>query len=153
MQVLYNLSKIIKLLIFGFYREGIKILVKALLKNLFLVICALVLVIYLCINPKTSYISWLIIGLVAFIAAIKAIYEIFTLILKYRKIINLKEKELILIIIGGKLFDFAISIIGIFQAFKILRHTVRIIHAANSAISVIDDVIAAISNATKNFLK
>ncbi|MBR2526324.1 hypothetical protein IKE67_07640, partial [bacterium] len=84
---------------------------------------------------------------------IKALYEIFSLVIKYRKVNDDKEKENIIMLIGGRFFDIAISAIGILQAGKILRHSVRIAHAANSAFSLVDDVVAAISKFAKDFFK
>ena len=86
-------------------------------------------------------------------AVIKAIYEIVSLLIKYKHTNKIEEKNKIIILIGGKIFDIALSAIGIFQAGKIIRHTIKIAHAAGSAFSLVDDVAATISNITKNFFK
>ena len=153
MQNLYNSFIILKLLIYGIYREGIKVLIKSLLKNLLFVCLILCLLIYLCSREQTSFISWIIIGIVAVLAVIKAVYEIFLLATKYAKTTKQKEKECIVILIGGKIFDIAISAIGILQAGKIIRHSVHIANASKAAFSLVDDVIAVISKITKDFLK
>ena len=107
----------------------------------------------MCSSPKTYFIAWLLIGIFAIFSVIKAICEIFLLIIKYKKTAQNEDKEHIITLIGGKIFDIAISAIGVFQAGKILRHSVKIIRAANSAFSLVDDVIAAISKLTKDFFK
>lgn len=153
MQILYRFIFIIKLLVYGVYKEGIKILVKSVLEHWLSVLVILALLIYLCSNSKTYFIAWIIIGIAALFAVIKALYEIFSLVIKYRKVNDDKEKENIIMLIGGRFFDIAISAIGILQAGKILRHSVRIAHAANSAFSLVDDVVAAISKFAKDFFK
>ena len=153
MQNWHKLYKIIKLLIYGFYNEGIKVIVKSILESWISVCIILCLLIFLCSNQKTYFIAWVIIGIFALFAVIKAIYEIFMLIMKYIKTIEIEEKEQIIMSIGGKFFDIALSAIGVLQAGKILKHTVNITNAAKSALSLIDDIVAAISNFTKNFLK
>ena len=107
----------------------------------------------MCSSPKTYFIAWLLIGIFAIFSVIKAICEIFLLIIRYKKTAQNEDKEHIITLIGGKIFDIAISAIGVFQAGKILRHSVKIIRAANSAFSLVDDVIAAISKLTKDFFK
>ena len=153
MQGLYNSVYIFKLLIYGMYREGIKVLFKSILKNLFLVCLILCLLVYLCSREQTSFVSWLIIGIFAVIAVIKAIYEICILLKRYFHKADEKDKEYIIILMGGKLFDIAISAIGVLQAGKIMRHSVQVANSANSAISLVDDVIAVISKITKDFFK
>lgn len=153
MQIWFNCLYIIKLLIYGFYKEGLKVLAKSIIENLLSVCIILVLLIYLCSNQKTYYITWLIIGVFALFAVIKAIYEIYILVANYRKATKTEEKEQIIKLIGGRIFDIALSAIGILQAGKILKHSVRIAHVANSAFSLVDDVIAAISRITKDFFR
>ncbi len=153
MQVWYNFIHIIELLIYGIYRKGIKALVKSILESWLSVCIILAILIYLCSNPKTYFAAWVIIGVVALFAVIKAICEIILLLIEYKKSVKKEEKENIIISIGGKIFDIAISAIGVLQAGKIFRHSVRIAHAMNSAFSLVDDVVAAISNVTKNFFK
>lgn len=153
MQILYKFIYITKLLIYGFYSEGLKALLKSIISSWISVCVILALLIYLCSNTKTYFIAWVLIGVVALFAIIKAIYEIILLLAKYRKATEDKEKENIIVLIGGRIFDIALSAIGILQAGKILRHSVRIAHALNSAFSLVDDVVAAISNVTKNFFK
>ena len=126
MQIWFNCLYIIKLLIYGFYKEGLKVLSKSIIENLLSVCIILVLLIYLCSNQKTYYITWLIIGVFALFAVIKAIYEIYILIANYRKATKTEEKEQIIKLIGGRIFDIALSAIGILQAGKILKHSVRI---------------------------
>lgn len=153
MQVLYRFLHIIKFLILGFYNEGLKILIKLVLERWISVLIILSILIYLCCNKTTYFYAWIIIGLFAFLAVIKAIYEIVSLLIKYKHTNKIEEKNKIIILIGGKIFDIALSAIGIFQAGKIIRHTIKIAHAAGSAFSLVDDVAATISNITKNFFK
>ncbi len=153
MQVLYRFLHIIKFLILGFYNEGLKILVKLVLERWISILIILSILIYLCSNKTTYFYAWIIIGLFAFLAVIKAIYEIILLLIKYKHTNKIEEKNKIIILIGGKIFDIALSAIGIFQAGKIIRHSIKIAHAAGSAFSLVDDVAATISNITKNFFK
>ena len=153
MQIWYNYISITKLLIYGFYKKGIVLLIKSLLESWFSVCIILTLLIYLCSNPKTYLIAWVLIGIVALFAVLKATYEIIILLIKYRKTNIYEEKKKIIVLIGGKIFDIILSAVGILQAGKIIRHAVRVANAASSAFSLVDDVIAAISNVTKNFLK
>lgn len=150
MQTLFN---IIKLLIYGIYSEGIKILVKSILEHWFSVCVILGLLIYLCSSSKTYLIAWILIGAVALFAVIKAVYEIILLLIRYKKTTEKEEKDNIIKLIGGRIFDIALSAIGILQAGKILKHSVRIAHATNSAFSLVDDVVAAISKFAKDIFK
>ncbi len=111
------------------------------------------LLVYLCSNSKTYLFAWIIVGTVALFAVIKAVYEIICLLIKYKKTQDKKEKEIIITLIGGRIFDISISSIGILQAGKIIKHSVRIVNSFNSAFGLADDVVAAISNITKNFFK
>ena len=153
MQVLYKFIYTIKLLIYGFYEEGLKVLLKSVLERWISICIILGIIVYLCSNSKTFIYAWIIIGLFALFAVIKAIYEIVLLLIKYVKTNEIKEKENIIMLIGGRIFDIAISAIGVLQAGKILRHSIRIAHAANSAFSLVDDVVAAISKFAKDFFK
>lgn len=148
-----NLFNITKNLIYGIYKDGIKILIKSILEHWLSVCVVLCLLIYLCSNPKTYFIAWLLIGIAALFAIIKAIYEIIILLIKYRQTNEIEAKDNIIMLIGGRIFDIAISAIGILQAGKILKHSVKIAHAANSAFSLVDDVVAAISKFAKDFFK
>ncbi len=153
MQILYKIIYITKLLIYGFYNEGLKTLLKSILERWISVCIILGLLIYLCSNQKTYMFAWIIIGAVALIAVIKAVSEIICLLIKYKKTQNKKEKDNIIEIIGGRIFDISISAIGILQAGKILKHSLRIANATNSAFSLVDDVVAAISKITKDLIK
>ena len=153
MQVWCKCMHILKLLCYGFYKDGILVLLKSVLEHWFSVCIILGLLIYLCSNPKTYVIAWLLIGIVALFAVIKAVYEIFLLLSKYGKLINTEEKEDIVELIGGRIFDIALSVVGVLQAGKILKHSIKIANATNSAFSLVDDVIAAISRVTKEFFK
>ncbi|MBR2526044.1 hypothetical protein IKE67_06220, partial [bacterium] len=68
MQILYRFIFIIKLLVYGVYKEGIKILVKSVLEHWLSVLVILALLIYLCSNSKTYFIAWIIIGIAALFA-------------------------------------------------------------------------------------
>ena len=153
MQIWCKCLSIFKLLCYGFYKEGIMVLLKSILEHWLSVCIILGLLIYLCSNSKTYLIAWLLIGIVALFAVIKAIYEIILLLIKYKKTTEKEEKNNIIMLIGGRIFDIALSAVGILQAGKILKHSVRIAHAANSAFSLVDDVVAAISKFAKDIFR
>ena len=116
MQIWLKFLSIIKLLAHGFYKEGIMVLLKSILEHWLSVCIILGLLIYLCSNSKTYLIAWLLIGIVALFAVIKAIYEIILLLIKYKKTTEKEEKNNIIMLIGGRIFDIALSAVGILQA-------------------------------------
>ena len=52
---------------------------------------------------------------------------------------------------GGKIFDFILCAVGIFQVLRIFTHISRITKSTSSAINVVDDVAGATSKFLNNF--
>ncbi len=139
----------LKIIIKGIYTKGLQSLFNT-IKEQFVVVCIIVITVTcLCANPKTAYISWILIGLFAIITAIKALIEILKE-LKNIRTSNNELKEEALLNIGGKIFDFLLSVIGILQARKIIHNSVKIIKSSSSALSVVDDVAEIVSKLFKD---
>ena len=89
----------------------------------------------------------------AIYSAIKAIIEIFILTRNYIKSKEPESQILILQIIGGKLFDVTLCVVGIFQALRIFSHVSKITKSTSSAVNVVDDVASAVSKFLKDLKK
>jgi len=143
----------IKNIIIGFWKNGFVALFKIVLEHWllsFLIICFIA---YLCSDSKTEIYAWFLIGVFALYSAIKSIIEIFMEIRNYLKSNDIECKTLILQKTGGKIFDFVLCVVGVFQTLKVFSHISRITKSSSSAISVVDDVASAISKVLKNLKK
>ena len=143
-------SDIIKNLIAGFWQNGIIPLCQTVMEHWVISLLIIVLIAYLCSNTETALYAWILIGIFAAYSAIKAVIEIFIELKNYIQSKNTEEKTLIIKKTGGKIFDFTLCIVGIFQALKIFTHISRITKSASSAVNVIDDVAGAISKILEN---
>jgi hypothetical protein len=143
-------SDIIKNLIAGFWQNGIISLCQTVMEHWVISLLIIVLIAYLCSDTETALYAWILIGIFAAYSAIKAVIEIFIELKNYVKSKNTEEKTLIIKKTGGKIFDFTLCIVGIFQALKIFTHISRITKSASSAVNVIDDVAGAISKILEN---
>jgi len=148
-----TISDIIKNLIAGFWENGIVSLFQIVLEHWIISLFIVFLIAYLCSESETAVFSWFLIGIFASYSAIKAIIEIFIEIKNYVKSKNIEERILIIRKTGGKIFDLALCIIGIFQALKIFNHISRVTKSTSSAVNVIDDVAGAISKFLENLKK
>ena len=144
---------IIKNLIFGFWKNGFISLCKIVIENWIISLLIITLIAYLCSEPETAVYAWLLIGIFAIYSAIKAVVEIFIEIKNYIKSQNVEYRNLILQDIGGKIFDFTLCVVGIFQSLRVFSHISRITKSTSSAASVVDDVAGAISKLLKNLRK
>ncbi len=143
-------SDIIKNLIAGFWQNGIISLCQTVMEHWVISLLIIVLIAYLCSDTETALYAWILIGIFAAYSAIKAVIEILIELKNYVKSKNTEEKTLIIKKTGGKIFDFTLCIVGIFQALKIFTHISRITKSASSAVNVIDDVAGAISKILEN---
>lgn len=140
-----NILDFIKNLIVGFWRNGFVSLCKTVIEQWLISLLVIVLITFLCSDSETAVYAWVLIGIFAIYCAIKAIIEIFIETNNYVKSKNIEDKTLIIQKIGGKIFDFLLCAIGIFQALKTLSHISKITKSASSAVNVVDDVASAIS--------
>ena len=85
----------------------------------------IILTAYLCSDSETAIYAWLIIGVFAIYSAIKAVIEIIIEIKNYIKTDSTILKTVILQKIGGKIFDFTLCVIGIFQVLKVFSHITK----------------------------
>ena len=143
----------IKNLIIGFWKNGFVALCKVVLEHWLLSFLIIFFIAYLCSDSKTELYAWFLIGVFALYSAIKAVIEIFIEIKNYLKFNDIESKILILQKIGGKIFDFVLCVVGVFQTLKVFSHISRITKSSSSAISVVDDVASAISKFLKNLRK
>ena len=139
----------IKNLITGFWKNGFIALCKVVLEHWIISLLVVILITFLCSDSETAIYAWFLIGVFALYSAIKAVIEIIIEIKNYSKADNTEDKNLIIQKIGGKIFDFLLCVIGVFQALKIFSHISRITKSASSALNVVDDVASAISNFLK----
>lgn len=139
-----------KNLIFGFWKYGFIPLCQVIIEQWLISLSVIMLIAYLCSDSETAIYAWFLIGAFALYSAIKAIIEIFIEVRNYIKSDNLEAKTLILQKTGGKIFDFALCAVGIFQALRIFSHISRITKSTSSAINVVDDVAGAISKFLEN---
>ena len=144
---------IFKNLILGFWEKGIIQLCKIVFEHWILSLLIVICIAYLCSDPETAIYAWLLIGIFAIYSATRALIETFIEVRNYIKSTNPEHKKLILQNIGGKIFDFALCAIGIFQALKIFTHISRITKSTSSAVNVVDDVAGAISKFIENLKK
>ena len=143
----------IKNLITGFWKNGFIALCKVVLEHWIISLLVVILITFLCSDSETAIYAWFLIGVFALYSAIKAVIEIIIEIKNYSKADNTEDKNLIIQKIGGKIFDFLLCVIGVFQALKIFSHISRITKSASSALNVVDDVASAISNFLKGLKK
>ena len=147
------MSDFIKNLITGFWKNGFIALCKIVLEHWIISLLVVILIAFLCSDSETAIYAWFLIGVFAVYSAVKAVIEIFTEIRKYSKTETTEEKTLILQKIGGKIFDFALCVIGVFQTLKIFSHVSRVTKSTSSALNVVDDVASAISKFLKDLTK
>lgn len=147
------MNDIIKNLIVGFWKNGFIQLCQIVLEQWIISLLVIVLIAFLCSDSETAIYAWFLIGIFAFYSAIKALIEIITETKKYIKSENQEDKALMLQKTGGKIFDFALCVIGIFQALRIFSHISKITKSTSSAVNVVDDVAGAISKFLENLKK
>jgi hypothetical protein len=145
-----NILDIIKNLIAGFWKNGFISLCKIVLEHWILSLLIVILIAYLCSDTETALYAWFLVGVFAIYSAAKAVVEIFIEIRNYINIQNVENRPLIIQAIGGKIFDFVLCAVGIFQALRIFTHISRITKSTSSAINVVDDVAGAISKFLEN---
>ena len=143
----------IKNIIIGFWKNGFVALFKIVLEHWLLSFLIIFFIAYLCSDSNTELYAWFLIGVFALYSAIKALIEIFIEIKNYMNFNDIESKTLILQKIGGKIFDFVLCVVGVFQTLKVFSHISRITKSSSSAISVVDDVASAISKFLKNLRK
>lgn len=148
-----KISDFVKNISTGFWKNGFIPLLKTVWEHWFLSLLVVILIAYLCSDAETSHYAWFLIGIFAVYSAVKAVIEIIAEIKNYSKTEKEKDKNLIIQKIGGKIFDFALCVIGIFQVLKIFSHVAKITKSTSSALSVVDDVAGAISKVLKDFTK
>ena len=148
-----KISDIIKNLILGFWKNGFISLCKIVAEQWIISLLVVILIAYLCSDPETAIYAWFLIGIFALYSAIKAAAEICIEIRNYLKTENTEDKHLILQKTGGKIFDFILCAVGIFQALRIFSHISRITKSTSSAVNVVDDVAGAISKFLENLKK
>ena len=136
---------IIKNLMTGFWRYGFLSLCKVVSKHWIISIIIVALIAFLCSDSETSIYAWFLIGVFAVYCAIKAAIDIIIGIINYIKTSNVEDKAQILQITGGKIFDFILCVIGIFQVLRVFTHVAKVTKSTSSAINVIDDVSGVIS--------
>ena len=144
---------IIKNLVIGFWKNGFISLCQIVIEQWLISLFVIILIAYLCSDSKTAVYAWFLIGIFALYSAIKAIIEIFVELNFYFKPENIESKAFILQKIGGKIFDFLLCIIGIFQTLRIFTHISKITKSTSSAVNVVDDVAGAISKLLENLKK
>ena len=140
----------IKNLSFGFWQYGFISLCKIVLEHWIISSFVIILITYLCSNSKTAIYAWFLIGIFAAYSAVKAIIEIFIEARNYYKQKSTEHRIIILQKIGGKIFDFLLCVVGIFQVLRIFSHISRITKSTASAVNVVDDVASAISKFLKD---
>ena len=145
-----KLLDFIKNLITGFWNNGFIALCKIVSEHWIISLLVVLLISYLCSDSETAIYAWFLIGFFAIYSAAKAVIEIFIEIRNYKRAINIDSKTLIIQKIGGKIFDFILCIVGIFQALRVFSHISKITKSTSSAVNVVDDVASAISNFLKD---
>lgn len=145
-----RIQEFIRNLILGFWKNGFIQLCQIVLEHWVISLFVIILIAYLCSNTETAIFAWFLIGIFAVYSAIKAVIEIIIEIKNYKKSENAECRILILQKIGGKIFDFILCVVGIFQALKIFSHISKITKSATSAVNVVDDVASAISKFLKD---
>lgn len=137
--------KYIKVLIMGFWINGIVALFKSIMNSWIIVTITLILITFLCSYDKTATLTWWVIGISALYYAIMAIILIIISIIKIIKTEDEDTKIFLVRKIGGYIFDFSLCILGLLQVFRYIRHALRVSSSASSAVSLLDDVSALIS--------
>ena len=148
-----NLANTSKVFLKGFFIDGFWGLCKTIKEHFIYVLVVLCIIIILCVIPKTSILAWIIIAVAAFLSALKAVFEAGVCVFYFFKNYKNEEKSLALDnvrVFGSKIFDLAISVIGIFQAGKIIKHSATIAKSASSTLSVVDDAAAAVTKSIEN---
>ena len=140
----------IKNLIIGFWKNGFIALCKIVSEHWIISLLVVFLISYLCSDSETAIYAWVLIGIFAIYSAAKAIVEIFIEISNYKRETGIEEKTLIVKKIGGKIFDFTLCAVGVFQALRVFGHISKITKSTSSAVNVVDDVASAISNFLKD---
>ena len=145
-----KLPDFIKNLITGFWKNGFVSLCKIVSEHWIISLLVVLLISYLCSDSETAIYAWFLIGFFAIYSAAKAVIEIFIEIRNYKRVTSIESKALIIQKIGGKIFDFTLCAVGIFQALRVFSHISRITKSTSSAVNVVDDVASAISNFLKD---
>lgn len=145
-----KISDFVKNIIFGFWKCGFVQLCRIVLEHWIISFLIVVLIAYLCSDSETAIYAWFLIGIFAVYSALKGIVEIVLEIRNYLKTTSFEYKTESLQKIGGKIFDLALCIVGIFQALRIFTHVSRITKSTSSAVNVVDDVASAISKFLKD---
>lgn len=148
-----SILDVVRNLITGFWQNGFISLCKVVLEHWILSFLIVVLIAYLCSDPETAFYAWFLVGVFAVYSAFKAVIDIFIELRIYIKTTEEEYKISSLQKIGGKIFDFALCAVGIFQALRIFTHISRITKSTSSAINVVDDVAGAISKFLENLQK
>lgn len=140
-------------LITGFWKNGLIALCQIVLEHFIISLLVVFIIVYLCSDSETAIYAWFVVGLFAVYSALKAVVEIFLEIRNYRESQVPEHKILIIQKIGGKVFDLALCVVGIFQALRIFTHVSKITKSTSSAVNVVDDVASAISKILKDIRK
>lgn len=148
-----SISEVIKNLIAGFWENGFISLCKIVLEHWIISFLIIALIAYLCSDSETAIYAWFLIGVFAIYSAARAAIEAFIETRNYLKATDIEYKTLTLQKIGGKIFDFILCAVGIFQALRIFSHISKISKSASSAINVVDDVAGAVSKFIQNLKK
>lgn len=145
-----KITDFIKNLIVGFWKEGFIPLCQIVFEHWIISLLVIVSIAYLCSDSETAIYAWILIGIFAIYCAIKAVIEIFAEIRNYINTDNQEYKTLILQKIGGKIFDFTLCVVGVFQSLKVFTHISKITKSTSSAVNVVDDVASAIAKFMEN---
>ena len=143
-------TDIVKNLTVGFWKNGIISLCKIVQEHWIISLLIIVLIAYLCSDSETAIYAWFLIGVFAIYSAVKAIVDIIIETRNYTKATTVENRTFILQNIGGKIFDFILCAVGVFQALRIFTHISKITKATSSAVNVVDDVAGAISKILEN---
>ena len=122
----------IKNLILGFWKNGFISLCQIVLEHWMISLLVIILITYLCSDSETAIYAWFLIAIFAVYSATKAVIEALIEIRNYVKSGNVDEKTLIVQKIGGKIFDFVLCVVGIFQALRVFSHISKITKSASS---------------------
>jgi hypothetical protein len=145
-----TVTYIAKNLTVGFWKNGIISIFKIVQEHWIISLLIIVLIAYLCSDSETAIYAWVLIGVFAIYSAVKAIVDIIIETRNYTKATTIENRTFILQNIGGKIFDFILCAVGVFQALRIFTHISKITKATSSAVNVVDDVAGAISKILEN---
>ena len=123
---------IIKNLAIGFWEKGVISLCKIVQAHWIISLLIITLIAYLCSDSETAIYAWFLIGIFAIYSAVKAIVDIIIETKNYINATNIENRTFILQNIGGKIFDFLLCAIGVFQALRIFTHISKITKSTGS---------------------